>query len=31
MKIMDIPDWPPNPGGAFDSTYRSPSSEEAIV
>ena len=31
MRVLDIPDWPPQPGGAFSPAYRSPSSEQAIV
>jgi len=31
MKILDLPDWPPEPGGSLPSSQRSPSSGQAIL
>lgn len=31
MKVKDLPNWPPEPGGPFNASYRSPSSEQAIL
>jgi hypothetical protein len=31
MKIRDLPNWPPEPGGAFNASYRSPSSDQAMM
>ena len=31
MKIRDLPHWPPEPGGAFKASHKSPASGEAIL
>jgi hypothetical protein len=31
MKIREFPSWPPEPGGATTSSYRSPASDQAIL
>ena len=31
MKIKDLPNWPPQPGGAFNASYKSPTSDQAIL
>jgi len=31
MKIRDLPNWPPNPGGPFKASYNSPASDQAIL
>ena len=31
MKIKDLPNWPPEPGGAFNASYKSPTSEQAVL
>ena len=31
MKIKDLPNWPPQPGGAFRTSYKSPSSDQAVL
>jgi hypothetical protein len=28
---MELPGWPPEPGGTYDASYRTPSSEQAIL
>jgi hypothetical protein len=30
MKIKDLPNWPPEPGGAFKTSYKSPSSDHLL-
>jgi len=30
-KIRDLPNWPPEPGGAIQSSYRIPTSDQAIL
>lgn len=30
MKIRDLPHWPPEPGGAFNASHKSPASDQAI-
>lgn len=31
MKIKDLPNWPPEPGGAFNASYKSPTSDQAVL
>jgi hypothetical protein len=31
IRIRDLPNWPPDPGGPYQSSYRSPTSEQAIL
>ena len=31
MKIRDLPNWPPDPGGPFKASYKSPASDQAIL
>jgi hypothetical protein len=31
MKIKDLPNWPPQPGGGFNASYKSPTSDQAIL
>jgi hypothetical protein len=31
VKLRDLPNWPPDPGGPYQSSYRSPTSEQAIL
>jgi hypothetical protein len=31
MKIKDLPNWPPVPGGAFNASYKSPTSDQAVL
>jgi hypothetical protein len=31
MKIKDLPHWPPEPGGAFKASYKSPASDQAVL
>jgi len=31
IRVMDLPDWPPQPGGRYDGSYRVPTSEQAIL
>ena len=28
---MELPGWPPEPGGTYDASYRAPNSEQAIL
>jgi hypothetical protein len=31
MKIRDLPNWPPHPGGPFKASSNSPASDQAIL
>jgi hypothetical protein len=31
MKIKDLPNWPPEPGGPFNASYKSPTSDQAVL
>ena len=31
MKIRDLPNWPPEPGGAFNASHKTPASDQAIL
>jgi hypothetical protein len=31
MKIRDLPGWPPEPGGAFKASHKSPASGEGLL
>ena len=31
MKIKDLRNWPPDPGGAFNASYKSPTSDQALL
>ena len=31
IRVMELPGWPPDPGGTYDASYRTPSSEQAIL
>jgi len=31
MRIKDLPNWPPQPRGAFNASYESPTSEQAVL
>jgi hypothetical protein len=31
MKIKDLPHWPPKPGGAFNVSYKLPTSDQAVL
>jgi len=31
MKIRDLPHWPPDPGGAFNASHKSPASDQAVL
>jgi hypothetical protein len=31
IRLRELPEWPPQPGGAFDSSWRFPTAGEAVV
>jgi hypothetical protein len=31
MKIKDLPNWPPEPRGPFNASYKSPTSDQAVL
>jgi hypothetical protein len=31
MKIKDLPNWPPEPRSAFNASYKSPTSDQAVL
>lgn len=31
MKIRELPDWPPSPGGSYHWTHRTPASDQAVL
>ena len=31
MKIRDLPNWPPEPGEAFNASHKTPASDQAIL